>query len=158
MFALKESGFIYSRIGNPTVDVLEKRLATLEGGVAAVCTSSGLSAQAMAITTIMKSGDNFVSSSKLYGGSHNQFKILFKRFGSKLISFLKVVKLVLADKTDFLNWILVEVKFVDGDDPKAFERVIDDNTKAIYLESCSNPAYNIPDFEAFAQLAHSHKM
>lgn len=88
MFALKEAGYIYSRIGNPTVDVLEKRLAALEGGVAAVCTSSGLAAQAMAITTIMKAGDNFISSSKLYGGSYNQLSVLFKRFGSEF-SFLK---------------------------------------------------------------------
>ena len=129
LFALKEFGNIYTRIMNPTTDVLEKRIAALEGGVAAVATASGLSAQFIALNNILKAGDNFVSTSYLYGGTHNQFKVSFKRLG-------------------------IEARFADGDDPSSFRSLIDDNTKAIYIETIGNPKFNLPDFEAIAALAN----
>lgn len=129
LFALKEFGNIYTRIMNPTTDVLEKRIAALEGGVAAVATASGLSAQFIALNNILKAGDNFVSTSYLYGGTHNQFKVSFKRLG-------------------------IEARFADGDDPRSFRSLIDDNTKAIYIETIGNPKFNLPDFEAIAALAN----
>src|SRR5690554_3496422 len=128
LFSLKEPGNIYTRIMNPTTDVFEKRIAALEGGVAALATASGHSAQFLAINNITTVGDNFVSTSFLYGGSYNQFKNSFKNVG-------------------------VEVRFANGDDVSSFERLIDEKTKAIYLESSANPSYSIPDFEAFAALA-----
>ena len=128
LFALKEFGNIYTRIMNPTTDVFEKRIAALEGGVAAVATGSGLSAQFIALNNILKAGDNFVSTSFLYGGTHNQFKVGFKRLG-------------------------IEARFADGDDPRSFRSLIDKNTKALYLETIGNPKFNIPDFEAIAGLA-----
>ncbi|HLU52231.1 MAG TPA: O-acetylhomoserine aminocarboxypropyltransferase/cysteine synthase [Acidimicrobiia bacterium] len=129
LFGLKEFGNIYTRIMNPTTDVFEKRIAALEGGVAAVATSSGQSAQLLTFSTLMQAGDHLVSTSYLYGGTYNQFKVAFARFG----------------------W---EVTFVEGDDPADFEAAIQDNTKAIYVESIGNPKYNIPDFEALADIAH----
>lgn len=129
LFGLQEFGNIYTRIMNPTTDVFEKRVAALEGGLAAVGTASGQSAQLLAFATLLQAGDNIVSTSYLYGGTYNQFKVAFPRLG----------------------W---DVKFVDGDDPADFESAIDDNTKAIYLESIGNPKYNIPDFEAIAEVAH----
>jgi len=129
LFGLKEFGNIYSRIMNPTVDVFEKRIAALEGGVAAVATSSGQAAQFMAIAALAHAGDNIVSTSNLYGGTYNQFKVFFPRLG-------------------------VKVKFVKGDDPKDIARAIDENTKAVYLESIGNPRYNMPDFEGIAKVAH----
>ncbi|CAG8644094.1 11658_t:CDS:2 [Ambispora leptoticha] len=129
LFSLSEFGNIYSRIGNPTVDVFEKRIAALEGGVAAVATSSGQAAQFIAISTIAMAGDNILSTSYLYGGTYNQFKILLPRLG-------------------------IKVKFVQGDDPKEFQKFIDDRTRAIYVESIGNPKYNIPDLEGIAKVAH----
>lgn len=131
LFGLKEFGNIYTRIMNPTTDVFEKRIAALEGGVAALATSSGQSAQFLALSNILQHGDNFVSTSYLYGGTYNQFKVQFKRLG-------------------------IKVKFVEGDNPADFEAGIDENTRAIYLESIGNPKFNIPDFEAIAAIAKKH--
>ena len=128
LFALKEFGNIYTRIMNPTTDVFEKRIAALEGGVAGLATGSGQAAQFLALNNILQAGDNFVSTSFLYGGTYNQFKVAFKRLG-------------------------VDARFAKGDNPQAFEKLIDDKTKAIYLETIGNPEFNIPDFEAIAALA-----
>ena len=133
LFALKEFGNIYTRIMNPTTDVFEKRMAALEGGVAALATSSGHAAQFLAINNITSVGDNFVTTSFLYGGSYNQFKNSFKNIG-------------------------VEARFADGDDVSSFEKLIDEKTKAIYLETIGNPSYSVPDFEAFAELAKKHDL
>ena len=131
LFGLKEFGNIYTRIMNPTTEVFEKRIAALEGGVAAVATSSGQSAQFLAITNILEQGDNFISTSYIYGGTYNQFKVQFKRLG-------------------------IQVKFVDGDNPADFEALVDENTKAIYIESIGNPKFNIPDFEGISAVAKKH--
>ncbi len=133
LFGLKEFGNIYTRIMNPTTDVFEKRIAALEGGVAALATSSGQSAQFLTITNLMEAGDNLVSTSYLYGGTYNQFKVQFKRLG-------------------------MNVKFVNGDHPEEFERLIDEKTKAIYLETIGNPRFNIPDFDAIAKVAQQHNI
>ncbi len=133
LFALKEFGNIYTRIQNPTTDVLEKRLAALEGGVGALAVSSGQAAQFLALTNILQAGDNFVTTSHLYGGTYNQFKVQFKRIG-------------------------IEARFAENDTVESFETLIDDNTKAIYLESIGNPEFNVPDFEVFAQLAKKYKI
>jgi O-acetylhomoserine/O-acetylserine sulfhydrylase len=133
LFALKEFGNIYTRIQNPTTDVFEKRIAALEGGVAAVAVSSGQAAQFIALTNILQAGDNFVSSSFLYGGTFNQFKVSFKRLG-------------------------IEARFADSDDVASFEKLIDENTKALYLETIGNPRFNIPDFETIAALAQKHDL
>lgn len=131
LFALKDFGNIYTRIMNPTTDVFEKRIAALEGGVAAVATSSGQAAQFLAVATIAQAGDNIVSTSNLYGGTYNQFKVSLPRLG-------------------------IGVNFVDSDDPSAFEAAIDDNTKALYVESIGNPRNNIPDFNVLAKIARKH--
>jgi len=131
LFALRKAGNIYTRLMNPTTDVLEKRMAALEGGMAALAVASGHSAQFIAIATICQAGDNIVSSSYLYGGTYNQFKVAFKRIG-------------------------IEVKFVDGNDPEAFRNAIDENTKALYTESIGNPAFHVPDFEALAAVAREN--
>lgn len=128
LFGLKEFGNIYTRIMNPTTDVFEKRIAALEGGVAAVAVSSGQAAQFIALNNILQAGDNFVSTSFLYGGTYNQFKVAFPRLG-------------------------IEARFAQGDSVQAFEELIDSKTKAIYLETIGNPGFNIPDFEAIALLA-----
>jgi O-acetylhomoserine (thiol)-lyase len=133
LFGLKEFGNIYTRIMNPTTDVFEKRVAALEGGVAALATGSGQAAQFIALTNIMQAGDNFISTSYLYGGTYNQFKVQFKRIG-------------------------IQAKFVDGDKPSDFEKLIDDKTKAIYLETIGNPKFNIPDFDAIAAIAKKHDL
>ena len=133
LFALREFGNIYTRIMNPTTDVLEKRLAALEGGVAAVAVASGQAAQFIALNNILQAGDNFVSTSFLYGGTYNQFKVAFKRLG-------------------------VEARFADGDNPASFENLIDEHTKAIYLETIGNPRFNIPDFEKIAELAKKYDL
>ncbi|MDR6561308.1 MULTISPECIES: O-acetylhomoserine aminocarboxypropyltransferase/cysteine synthase [unclassified Arcicella] len=133
LFALKEFGNIYTRIMNPTSDVFEKRLAALEGGVAALAVASGHAAQFIAINNITTVGDNFVTTSFLYGGSYNQFKNSFKNIG-------------------------VEARFANGDDVSSFEALIDDKTKAIYLETIGNPSFSIPDFEAFAVLAKKYDL
>lgn len=133
LFALKEFGNIYTRIMNPTNDVFEKRIAALEGGVAALAVASGHAAQFLTINNITTVGDNFVTTSFLYGGSYNQFKNSFKNIG-------------------------VDARFADGDNVESFEKLIDDKTKAIYLETIGNPGFNVPDFEAFAQLAAKYDL
>ena len=133
LFGLKEFGNIYTRLMNPTTDVFEKRIAALEGGVAALATSSGQSAQFIAITNCMQSGDNFVSTSFLYGGTYNQFKVQFPRLG-------------------------INVKFAEGDEIESFESKIDSKTKAIYIESMGNPRFNIPNFQGLSQLAKKNKI
>ncbi|BAV07237.1 O-acetylhomoserine sulfhydrylase [Filimonas lacunae] len=133
LFGLRKFGNIYTRIMNPTTDVFEQRIAALEGGVAAVATSSGQAAQFLALTNILQAGDNFVSTSYLYGGTYNQFKVAFKRLG-------------------------IEARFADGDNPDSFVKHIDKNTKAIYLETIGNPQLNIPDFEKIAQLARDYDL
>jgi O-acetylhomoserine/O-acetylserine sulfhydrylase len=133
LFGLRAFGNIYTRIMNPTTDVFEKRIAALEGGVAALATGSGQAAQFLALTNILNSGDNFISTSFLYGGTHNQFKVTFKRLG-------------------------IEARFAKGDDPASFEALIDKNTKALYLETIGNPELNIPDFEKIAAVAKKHDL
>jgi O-acetylhomoserine/O-acetylserine sulfhydrylase len=133
LFGLKEFGNIYTRIMNPTTDVFEKRIAALEGGVASLATASGQAAQFLALSNILQHGDNFVSTSFLYGGTYNQFKVQFKRLG-------------------------IEARFADGDSPEAFEKLIDTKTKAIYLETIGNPELNIPDFEAIAVVAKKYDL
>ncbi|KAI1909442.1 Homocysteine/cysteine synthase [Ophidiomyces ophidiicola] len=129
LFGLKEFGNIYSRIMNPTVDVFEKRIAALEGGVAAVAASSGQAAQFMAIAALAHQGDNIVSTTNLYGGTYNQFKVMLPRLG-------------------------IKTKFVKGENPEEIAAAIDDRTKAVYVETIGNPRYNVPDFEAIAKVAH----
>jgi O-acetylhomoserine (thiol)-lyase len=128
LFNLSEPGNIYTRMMNPTTDVFEKRVAALEGGAAALAVSSGHAAQFIALTTIMRKGDNFVTSPFLYGGTHNQFKVTFAGFG-------------------------IEAKFAKDLNPESFEKLIDEKTKAIYMETIGNPGFDIPDFEAFSKLA-----
>jgi len=131
LFGLKAFGNIYSRIGNPTVDVFEKRIAALEGGAAALAASSGHSAQFMAIATIADAGDNIVSSSYLYGGSFNQFKVFLKKFN-------------------------IGVRFVSSWDPKDFAAAIDEKTKAIFVESIGNPGYDVAPLPELAKVAHDN--
>jgi len=131
LFALKEFGNIYTRIMNPTTDVFEQRIAALEGGVAALGVASGHSAQFLTFTNIMGIGDNFVSSPFLYGGSYNQFTVTFKKLG-------------------------IEARLAKDLSIEAFEKLIDKNTKAIYLETIGNPGYVIPDFDAFGALAKKY--
>ncbi len=133
LFGLREFGNIYTRIMNPTTDVFEKRIAALEGGVAALAVGSGQAAQFIALNNILQSGDNFVSTSFLYGGTYNQFKVAFKRLG-------------------------IEVRFADGDQPASFSELIDTKTKAIYLETIGNPGFNIPDFEKIAEIAKQYSI
>ena len=131
LFGLREFGNIYTRIMNPTTAVFEERIAALEGGVAALATSSGQAAQFLAISTLAQAGENIVSTSLLYGGTYNQFKVTFPRLG-------------------------ISVKFVDGDDPKDFAKLIDEKTKALYVETIGNPRLNVPDLETIAAVAHDH--
>lgn len=131
LFGLRKFGNIYTRLMNPTTDVFEKRVAALEGGISALATSSGQSAQFIAINNIVEAGDNFVSTAHLYGGTFNQFKVQFKRLG-------------------------VEVRFTPNDEPAEFEKLIDEKTKAIYLETIGNPDLNIPDFDAIAAIAKKY--
>ena len=131
LFALKEFGNIYTRIMNPTNDAFEKRIAALEGGVAALATASGQSAQFLAITNLAEQGDNIVASSHLYGGTFNQFKNTFPRLG-------------------------IDVRFGEGPDPDSLEALIDDDTKAIYVETLSNPRFSVPDFERISAIAEEH--
>jgi O-acetylhomoserine (thiol)-lyase len=133
LFALQEFGNIYTRIMNPTQDVFEKRIAALEGGVAALATASGHAAQFLAITNIATAGDDIVSSSKLYGGTFNQFKVTLPRLG-------------------------INVKFIEKDDLSEWKRAIGPKTKALYVETIGNPGYDIPDLEALANLAHENKI
>ncbi len=131
LFGLQEFGNIYTRLMNPTTDVFEQRVAALEGGIAALATASGHSAQFLALNTILEEGENFVTSPYLYGGSYNQFKVAFKKFG-------------------------IEGRFSPNLDPAEFEKLIDNKTKAIYLETIGNPGFNIPDFEAFKLLGEKY--
>lgn len=131
LFALKEFGNIYTRIMNPTTDVFEKRIAALEGGVAAVATSSGMAAQFLALNNFLEAGDNFITSPFLYGGSYNQFKVAFKRLG-------------------------IEAKFAQDDKGASIEKLINDKTKAIYVETIGNPEFSIPDFEGIAAVAKKY--
>ena len=131
LFGLEQFGNIYTRIMNPTTAVFEERMAALEGGVGALATASGQAAQMLALTTFVLAGENIVSTSNLYGGTYNQFKVSFPRLG-------------------------INVKFVEDDDPAAFERAIDSQTRALYVETIGNPRLNIPDFSALAEVAHRH--
>jgi len=131
LFGLKEFGNIYTRIMNPTTGVFEERIAALEGGAGALATSSGQAAQFLAIATIMQAGDNIVSTSFLYGGTYNQFKVTLPRLG-------------------------INVKFVKGDTPADFEKLIDKRTRVLYIETIGNPRLNIADIEGIAKVAHAH--
>lgn len=133
LFALKEFGNIYTRLMNPTTDVFEKRVAALESGVAALGVSSGQAAQFIALNNILQAGDNFISSSYIYGGTYNQFKVAFKRLG-------------------------IEVRFADGDKAQSIDSLIDEKTKAIYVETIGNPSFSIPDFEKIAEIAKKHDL
>ena len=133
LFGLRAFGNIYTRIMNPTSDVFEQRMAALEGGVAALAVGSGQAAQFLALNNILQAGDNFVSTSFLYGGTYNQFKVAFKRLG-------------------------IDARFAEGDTVAAFEKLIDKNTKAIYLETIGNPKLNIPDFDALAAMCKKHDL
>ncbi len=133
LFDLKEFGNIYTRIQNPTTDVFEKRMAALEGGIGALATASGQAAQFIAIATIAQAGENIVATSNLYGGTYNQFKVTLPRLG-------------------------IDIRFCTSDRVKDFEPLIDANTKAIYIESISNPRLNVPDFKALAELAHRYNI
>lgn len=131
LFGLKKFGNIYVRLQNPTTDVLEKRIAALEGGISGLATSSGEAAQFIALNNILQAGDNIVSTPHIYGGTYNQFKRQFKRLG-------------------------VEVFFTPDDNPEEFDKLINEKTKAVYLETIGNPGLNIPDFDAIAEVAKSH--
>ena len=133
LFALKEFGNIYTRIMNPTTDVFEKRVAALEGGVAALAVSSGHAAQFIALSTIVGKGENLITSPFLYGGTWNQFKVTFAKFD-------------------------IEARFAKDLEPGSFERLIDKKTKAIFVETIGNPGFNIPDFNALSLLASKHKI
>ncbi len=131
LFGLKEFGNIYTRIMNPTSDVFEQRMAALEGGVAALAVASGHAAQFLVFTSILNLGDNLVTSPYLYGGSYNQLKVSLKKLG-------------------------IEARFAADLEPDSFEKLIDEKTKAIYMETIGNPGFNIPDFDAIAALAKKH--
>jgi len=133
LFALRKFGNIYTRLMNPTTDVFEKRIAALHGGVAALAVSSGHAAQFIALTNILQQGDNFVSSPYLYGGSYNQFKVSLKRLG-------------------------IEARFSKDNEPENLETLIDENTKALYIETIGNPTLNVPDFEKIAEVAKKHNI
>ncbi|MFN8211487.1 MAG: O-acetylhomoserine aminocarboxypropyltransferase/cysteine synthase [Bacteroidales bacterium] len=133
LFGLREFGNIYTRIMNPTTDVFEKRVAALEGGAASLAVSSGHAAQFITFSTIVRKGENFVTSPFLYGGTYNQFKVTFPGFG-------------------------IEARFAEDLNPASFEKLIDGNTRAIYAETIGNPGFNIPDFDALAALAQKHKL
>lgn len=131
LFALKEFGNIYTRIMNPTSDVFEQRMAALEGGVAGLAVASGHAAQFLVFTTILDLGDNLVTSPYLYGGSYNQLKVSLKKLG-------------------------IEARFAADLEPDSFEKLIDEKTKAIYVETIGNPGFNVPDFDAIAALAKKY--
>lgn len=133
LFALREFGNIYTRLMNPTTDVFEKRVAALEGGVAALAVASGQAAQFIALNNILNAGDNFVSSPNLYGGTYNQFKVAFKKLG-------------------------IETRFAASESVADYEQRIDENTKAIYCETISNPSYQIPDFDGLSALAKKYDL
>src|SRR5512144_1630877 len=130
LFGLQQFGNIYTRIMNPTTDVLEQRVASLENGVAGLAMASGQSAQLVAISSLMEPGDHIVAASTLYGGTHTQFDVTFRRFG-------------------------YDVTFVEPDDPENFRKAIKPNTKLVYGETISNPRGNVLDLEAVAKIAHA---
>jgi O-acetylhomoserine (thiol)-lyase len=130
LFGLRQFGNIYTRIMNPTADVFERRIAALEGGVAAVATSSGQSAQALALLNLAKAGDSIVASSSLYGGTYTLLRYTLDRLG-------------------------ITTRFVDVTDPQAFARAIDGTTRAVYVETIGNPRLDVPDFRAIADVAHA---
>ena len=129
LFALKQFGNIYTRIMNPTTDVLEQRVASLEGGVAALAMSSGQASQFIAVSSLLESGDHMVAASTLYGGTYTQFDVSFRKFG-------------------------YDITFVEPDDPENFRKAIKPNTKAVYGETISNPRGNVLDIAAVAKIAH----
>jgi len=131
LFGLQQFGNIYTRIMNPTTAVFEERIAALEGGVAALAVSSGQAAEFLAISTIAQAGENIVSTSLLYGGTYNLFKVTLPRLG-------------------------IETRFVDGDNPADFQKLIDAKTRALYIETISNPRLSVPDIEAIAKVAHAN--
>ena len=133
LFALKEFGNIYTRLMNPTTDVLEKRLAALHGGTGAVATASGQAATFYAIACLTSAGQNFVTGDKLYGGTYTMFRYPLKRFG-------------------------VDVRFVDSSDPANFEKAIDENTRLLYTESIGNPKCNVDDIDGIAEVARKHNI
>jgi O-acetylhomoserine/O-acetylserine sulfhydrylase len=128
-FAWSKDGYVYTRMGNPTTAVFEQRMAMLEGGVGAVASASGHSAQFMAITSICEPGHNFVSTMNLYGGTFNQFRVYFKKFN-------------------------IQCKFVEDTEPEAIKGAIDDMTRAVYVETIGNPQFNVPDIRAIAEVCH----
>lgn len=130
LFGLQEFGNVYTRIMNPTTDVLEKRLADLEGGSGALAVASGQAAEMLAILNIAQAGQNIVSSPSLYGGSYNLFRYTLPKLG-------------------------IQTKFVDGSDPESFRAAIDDNTRCLYVETIGNPRLDVPDFEALGAIAHA---
>lgn len=133
LFALRQFGNIYTRLQNPTTDVFEKRVAALEGGMAALAVASGQAAQFIALNNILESGDNFVSSSNIYGGTYNQFKVSFKRLG-------------------------ISVQFTKETTAEGYESLINEKTKALYLETIGNPSYDIPDFDKIAAVAKKYDL
>ncbi|KAK6950311.1 hypothetical protein K445DRAFT_312766 [Daldinia sp. EC12] len=130
-FAWSRDGYVYTRMGNPTNTVFENRMAMLEGGVGAVATASGHAAQFMALTQCCEPGHNFLSTSWLYGGTFNQFRVYLSKFK-------------------------IDVKWVVGNDPAKFDEAVDENTRAIYIETISNPKHSVPDIAALAAVAHKH--
>ncbi len=133
LFALKEAGNIYTRLSNPTTDVFEQRMSALESGKAALAVSSGHAAQFIALNNILTTGDNFVSSPYLYGGTYNQFKVTFKNLG-------------------------IDARFSKSNNSADFETLIDEKTKAVYVETIGNPGFNIPDFDSLSALAQRYSI
>ena len=131
LFGLKEFGNIYTRLMNPTTDVLEKRLAELHGGTGALAVASGMAAITLAVLNITQAGQNIVSTSYLYGGTYNLYHYTLPRLG-------------------------IEVRFVDSSDPANVEAAIDENTRLVYTESIGNPKNNVDDYPAIAEVAHKH--
>jgi O-acetylhomoserine (thiol)-lyase len=131
LFALKEFGNIYTRIMNPTTDVLEKRVAALEGGAAGLATASGQAAETLALTTLANAGDEIVSTTSLYGGTYNLFHYTLPKWG-------------------------ITVKFVDGEDYEGLRKAINGKTRAIYTETLGNPKLDVVDIEKLAAIAHEH--
>src|SRR5579872_4159562 len=131
LFGLRAFGFIYSRIMNPTTDVLEKRLAALDGGIGALAFAWGQAAVSAGILTIAHAGQNFISATSLYGGTWTMFTQTMKRLG-------------------------VEVRFFDPDHPEQIHKLVDENTRLVYLESIGNPKNDVADFQGIADIAHGH--
>lgn len=133
LFSLAEPGFIYTRLNNPTVDVLEQRIAAMEGGLAAVATASGTSALSTAILVLLKAGDHIVASNSLYGGSYNMLKVLLPRLG-------------------------ITTTFVDPDNPKNFTDAVQENTRLFFAESLGNPKLDVLDLKGISREAKAAKV